>query len=137
MAISQYIGSQHESGAQITDRLSRIERLAEDGWVKVMVKDNGCGMSEEHIRQAFEPFYTTKPPGKGTGLGLAVCYRLVEYHRGRISMTSTVGEGTIVTVSLPVYQPKTQGENSVAAARPDVAGPLGGLDDGQHHPDCR
>ena len=83
------------------EQVIRVERLAEDSWVKVMVKDGGCGMTKEQIRQALEPFYTTKSPGKGTGLGLAVCYRFIEYHQGRIHIDSAPGRGTVVTVSFP------------------------------------
>ncbi|MFW6189147.1 MAG: sensor histidine kinase [Planctomycetota bacterium] len=79
-----------------------IRRAVGDRWVSVTVEDRGVGMSEEQTRQAFEPFYTTKPPGKGTGLGLAVSYRLVERQGGRIKIESTEGEGTAVTVSFPI-----------------------------------
>jgi len=82
-----------------------VERAVEEGWVKVMVKDRGVGMSEDQIRQAFEPFYTTKPPGKGTGLGLAVSYRLVERQGGRIKIESSPGAGTVVTVAFRVDRP--------------------------------
>lgn len=86
-------------------RLVSIERTAQDGWVNVIVKDTGCGMSKEQIQKAFEPFFTTKPPGKGTGLGLAVCYRLVQNQGGQIRIDSTLGEGTVVTVSFRAHHP--------------------------------
>jgi signal transduction histidine kinase len=80
------------------EKLVTVERVFEDGWVKVLVKDRGIGMTEEQLRQVFEPFYTTKPPGRGTGLGMAVSYRLVERQGGRIEIDSTPGEGTVVTI---------------------------------------
>ena len=83
------------------EQIIRIERLAEDGWVKVVVKDGGCGMTEDQVRLALEPFYTTKSPGKGTGLGLAVCHRFIEFHQGRIQIDSAPGRGTVVIVSFP------------------------------------
>ena len=85
--------------------LVRIERSHENGWVKVRVRDWGCGMTADQVRQAFEPFYTTKAPNRGTGLGLAVSYRLVESQGGTIGIQSTPGEGTTVTVSFPAAFP--------------------------------
>ena len=79
-----------------------IERTVEDDWIVVKVIDQGIGMTEEQVRQAFEPFYTTKSPAEGTGLGLAVSYRIVEALGGRIRIESSPGAGTIVTVSFPV-----------------------------------
>lgn len=72
--------------------------------VHIIVEDNGVGMAPEQIERAFEPFYTTKPPHRGTGLGLAVSYRLIQRQGGDISIESTLGEGTRVTVSLPVAE---------------------------------
>ena len=97
------------------EQIIRVERLAEDGWVKVMVKDCGCGMTEDQVRKALEPFYTTKSPGKGTGLGLAVCYRFVECHKGRIEIDSAPGRGTVVSVSFRAHSqtPETNGPASV------------------------
>ncbi|NIA06501.1 MAG: PAS domain-containing protein [Actinobacteria bacterium] len=83
------------------EQVVRIERLAEDHCVKVLVKDGGCGMTQDQVRQALEPFYTTKSPGKGTGLGLAVCHRFIEFHQGRIQIDSAPDRGTVVTVSFP------------------------------------
>lgn len=80
-----------------------IERTVEDGWVAVRIIDKGVGMTDEQIRQAFEPFYTTKSPGKGTGLGLAVSYRIVETLGGRIEIESSPEAGTIATVSFPAF----------------------------------
>lgn len=83
----------------------RIDRRSDEGWVRVSVRDWGCGMSPEHLRMAFEPFFTTKPPNRGTGLGLAVSSRLVESHGGSIHIDSTLGQGTTVTVSFPAAGP--------------------------------
>jgi signal transduction histidine kinase len=78
-----------------------IERTVEDGRVAIKVIDQGVGMTEEQVRQAFEPFYTTKSPAEGTGLGLAVSYRIVEALGGRIMIESSPGAGTVVTVLFP------------------------------------
>ncbi len=104
--------SEQEGGGLI-----HVERLLEDDYLKVKVIDQGVGMSEEQIRHAFEPFYTTKPPGRGTGLGLAVSYRLVERLGGEIAIASTPGEGTEVTVSFKTGQPAAE---AVGSGTPDA-----------------
>lgn len=77
----------------------------EDGeWLEVEVRDNGCGMTPEVSRHVFEPFYTTRPVGQGTGLGLSVCYEIVKHHGGEILLDSAPGEGTRVRVRLPKVQ---------------------------------
>jgi len=66
------------------------------------ISDTGCGMSPEVQARIFEPFFTTRAEGKGTGIGLALCYKLIEEHQGTISVDSRVGEGTRFTLALPV-----------------------------------
>lgn len=72
--------------------------------VKLSVEDNGCGMSEEVMNKIFEPYYTTK--ASGTGLGLTNIFKIMKEHEGDISVTSTEGEGSVFTLTLPV--PKSQ-----------------------------
>jgi signal transduction histidine kinase len=80
----------------------RVEASARDGNVIVVVRDHGSGMSEEVRRRLFEPFFTTKEGGRGTGLGLSICKQIIESHGGRLEVESVVGEGTTMTVVLPV-----------------------------------
>ncbi|MBI4806153.1 MAG: HDOD domain-containing protein [Desulfovibrio sp.] len=63
--------------------------------------DTGQGIPEENLEKIFDPFFTTKGEGKGTGLGLSTAYGIVQAHKGRISVESTPGEGTVFTVVLP------------------------------------
>jgi signal transduction histidine kinase len=77
--------------------------------VEVKIADTGVGIPSEHLRQIFEPFYTTKQPDEhgsgGTGLGLSVCRQIIEQHHGRIRVESVVGKGSTFTVKLPKRLP--------------------------------
>lgn len=72
----------------------------ESGWAHVAIRDNGCGMSDEQLERIFKPFYTTKT--EGTGLGLALARKAILAHGGRIDVQSTPGEGTTMTLVVPV-----------------------------------
>ena len=88
----------------LQDRIPRISiatSVAENA-VCMAVTDNGCGMDENTRRHAFEAFFTTKRPGRGTGLGLALCYSILEEYGGKIEMKSIPNEGTRVRVMLPL-----------------------------------
>jgi two-component system NtrC family sensor kinase len=69
--------------------------------VLVEVSDTGVGIPQQNITKIFEPFFTTKEIGKGTGLGLAVCYGILTEHEGSLDVQSTPGVGTTFTISLP------------------------------------
>jgi two-component system NtrC family sensor kinase len=68
--------------------------------VKVEVNDTGVGIPPENLPKIFEPFFTTKEIGRGTGLGLAVCYGILTEHGGTLDVQSTVGVGTTFTITL-------------------------------------
>ena len=70
--------------------------------VAIEIEDSGIGIPPEDMSKIFEPFFTTKEVGKGTGLGLAVCYGIITDHGGRLSVRSNVGKGTTFTILLPV-----------------------------------
>jgi two-component system NtrC family sensor kinase len=80
------------------------------------VRDTGDGIAPENISKLYTPFFTTKGEGKGVGLGLAVVYGIVQAHSGDIEVRSTVGQGTVFRVTLPVEPP----QEPVSAAPPAV-----------------
>jgi CheY-like chemotaxis protein len=95
--------------------------LGHDGpQVRLAVSDTGTGMDEEALARAFEPFYTTKPTGKGTGLGLASVYSIIRNAGGTVRLESQLGRGTTVSVYLP--EPASDAP-TVAEPPPVVAAP--------------
>ncbi|MFH1436220.1 MAG: ATP-binding protein [Pseudomonadota bacterium] len=80
----------------------RIHGSVEDGHLCVAVADNGCGIKPENMEKIFLPFFTTKPAGQGTGLGLSTSYSIVERAGGRIKVGSEPNVGTVFTVQLPL-----------------------------------
>ncbi len=80
----------------------RITTLLENEHVVVCFEDNGTGMSEETQHRMFEPFYTTKDVGEGTGLGMSIAYNTIKKHNGQITVKSEVGVGTEFKIELPL-----------------------------------
>jgi two-component system NtrC family sensor kinase len=80
-----------------------IETEGPRKYVEVKIADNGCGIPKENMSKIFDPFFTTKGQ-KGTGLGLAVIWGIIDNHDGQISVDSTEGEGTTFTIRLPVVK---------------------------------
>jgi signal transduction histidine kinase len=76
------------------------------GQVEIQVRDNGIGMSEQVQAKIFQPFFTTKPPGEGTGLGLSLSYDIITRgHGGSLSVDSQEGQGSTFFLRLPVTSP--------------------------------
>jgi two-component system, NtrC family, sensor kinase len=80
----------------------RVSTYRQGNEIRVSVADNGQGIPPGRIPRIFEPFYTTKEPGRGTGLGLSVCHRIVKQHGGHMLVDSKIGMGTEFTVVLPL-----------------------------------
>ena len=76
-------------------------RLRVDGRVQLDVSDTGVGIPQEHLKDIFNPFFTTKDPGQGTGLGLSVVHSVIHRYGGEIRVESEVGRGTTFTIELP------------------------------------
>jgi len=70
--------------------------------VEIVVEDNGSGIPQSVIDKIFQPFFTTKPTGQGTGLGLSLSYDIVKAHGGELKVETKEGEGTEFIILLPV-----------------------------------
>lgn len=81
-----------------------INEVAPGSYVELSIADNGCGMSQETLTRIFDPYFTTKEKGKGTGMGLAVVHGIVKNHDGAITVDSDIGAGTEFKVFLPATQ---------------------------------
>ncbi|MCB1051177.1 MAG: response regulator [Acidobacteria bacterium] len=93
------------------------------GWyLALSLEDNGCGMSEEVRNRVFEPFYTTKPQGSGTGLGLATVYGIIKQNHGNVYLYSEPGIGTRFTI----YWPMSENQEVFEAKRPQDQPVVGG-----------
>jgi PAS domain S-box-containing protein len=97
--------SKEEKALTIQTRLNQKGKQ-----VEISVRDTGIGMTDEQIEKIFNPFFTTKDSDKGIGLGLSICYRIIEAHQGKIEVKSTLDKGTEFLVGLPVYLEKGKKE---------------------------
>lgn len=94
-------GSISVESAAVTLHANEVPNLGAGQYVRVTVRDNGTGMSDETRERAFEPFYTTKPVGKGSGLGLSQVYGFIKQSGGEVVIESRLGEGTAISIYLP------------------------------------
>jgi CheY-like chemotaxis protein len=101
----------------------RTENLA-GGKVRLRVRDTGEGMSEEVLAKAMEPFYTTKPLGKGTGLGLAMVFGTMKAHGGDLELNSRPGQGTEAILTFPALDPASPAAALDAAPQAGPGRPL-------------
>jgi CheY-like chemotaxis protein len=116
-----------EGHGSLTIRTLRDE-AEEAAALAVQVIDTGCGMSAEVLERVFDPFYTTKPAGQGTGLGMSQVFAFCRQSGGEVQISSTEGEGTSVAMLLPVARAETgltAGDD--AGETPDVTPPVDAL----------
>jgi signal transduction histidine kinase/ActR/RegA family two-component response regulator len=93
-----------ESVSVDADLAHTTPELHEGRYARLSIRDNGCGMDKATTARIFEPFYTTKPPGEGTGLGLSVVHGIMKTHGGAITVYSEPGKGTVFQLYLPAAQ---------------------------------
>jgi CheY-like chemotaxis protein len=99
---------------ELGERGERPSDLPAGQYVAICVTDTGSGMPPEVVARAFEPFYTTKPVGQGTGLGLSMIYGFVKQSAGHVDISSEIGKGTTVRLYLPRYQGEADREATEA-----------------------
>jgi len=108
---------------ELDQEFIRAHGFGEPGaYARISVSDTGTGMDEETKRRVFEPFYTTKSLGKGTGLGMAMVYGLVKQHKGYVTIASEPGAGTRVTIYLPLVAIGRAEEEAESAENSAVGG---------------
>lgn len=98
---------------------------AEPGWVLIEIADTGIGMTPEVQARIFEPYFTTKAPGKGTGLGLVMAYGIIRSHGGRLEVVSAPGQGSTFTLHLPAAPappPSPTQPSGPQRSQPDLSG---------------
>ncbi|MCC6933522.1 MAG: response regulator [Deltaproteobacteria bacterium] len=113
----------------ITISLSRVDQSEEDvellsdyGVLKFVVHDNGCGITDSQLERIFDPLYSSRMPGVGNGIGLAVVGEVIRQHHGRIKANSIFGKETSFTVYLPLSEGKSVEHGRVAAKVAKISG---------------
>ena len=103
------------------DQAAQLPSARPGTFACLTVRDTGCGMSPELLQRIFEPFFTTKDIGKGTGMGLATVFGIIERHHGWINVTSELGQGTTFRVFLPALNDFNE-VGEIGEAKPTIKG---------------
>ena len=111
------------------DEITRSGVLPQGEYVRIAISDNGCGIPAEIIDRIYEPFFTTKPQGQGSGMGLSVVLGIVKGHGGDIRVTTEVGRGTQFEIMLPVVSGLQASESTLDVNAPQGAGHILFVDD--------
>jgi signal transduction histidine kinase len=96
-------------------KLTLRTRVETEDMIRIEIEDSGTGIPADVLPKIFDPFFTTKDVGKGTGMGLSICYRIIQTHGGTISARSQPGTGTTFTIILP-HRAKTESEHRLEQA---------------------
>lgn len=96
------IDAMSQQGALEVTTRAAFNAPGEAQYAEILFADSGCGITPENLERVFEPFFTTKEVGKGTGLGLFICYGIIEKHGGTIDIESKLGKGTTLKIRLPI-----------------------------------
>ncbi len=103
------------------DTVVRYVKIKKGEYVRIEVKDTGIGIEENTLTKIFDPYFTTKPKGEGTGLGLSVVHGIVTSHGGLIDVDSEIGKGTVFTIYFPVHD-RIKGFNDFGRIEPVLGG---------------
>jgi signal transduction histidine kinase len=95
------VGEKQKQAGESYEPKVEISSKKVNGKIELLVKDNGVGIPQKAIDKIFQPFFTTKPTGQGTGLGLSLSYDIVKAHGGELMVESNEGEGAMFTIELP------------------------------------
>jgi signal transduction histidine kinase len=129
--IKQVVLNLLTNALESTDAEGRVELelTQRGGQAELVVRDNGCGMTEEVLEHLFEPFFTRRKHGQGTGLGLSITYRIIEEHAGQIEAASEgPGRGSKFCVRLPLNAQQQLVQDAMAGIQP--GGQRGAVTDG-------
>lgn len=97
-------GNAMPQGGTLTVTTRTTKRGRSDRFLEILFADNGCGIPQENLSRIFDPFFTTMPVGTGVGLGLSICYSIIQQHQGTIGVTSRPGQETTFTIGLPACE---------------------------------
>ncbi len=92
----------HAMASQPGKRILTVSTAADNHFIRISIRDTGCGIAPEVMNKMFDPFFTTKPVGKGTGLGLSISRSILEEHRGKLWAESEPGQGATFHLELPI-----------------------------------
>ena len=118
--IEGYGGQLNQVFMNILDNAAFAIKEKGDVWIRIKpennnmiieFEDNGCGIDAKNQERVFDPFFTTKPVGQGTGLGMAISYKVIKNHKGNITIESEEGKGTKFTITLPLKMNETGTNN--------------------------
>lgn len=118
------IDAMKNEGGWLTVATRPVTRLDGTRWIQIQVSDTGCGIAPEDLPHIFDPFFTTKHESAehaGTGLGLSIVHQIIQEHSGTIEAKSTVGQGTVFTLTLPE---RSDQESTESPSKPTWQGKL-------------
>ncbi|MBD2360700.1 HAMP domain-containing protein [Anabaena minutissima FACHB-250] len=96
---------EEQQGIQRNSQITISTSIKDSDWVQIAIADNGSGIPEDVQSKIFQPFFTTKPSGKGTGMGMSISLQIIaEKHGGKLDCFSTIGQGTEFIIQIPVSQ---------------------------------
>ncbi|MCC6510508.1 MAG: PAS domain S-box protein [Pirellulaceae bacterium] len=121
---TRLVRSTHSSPSELASQATQLDQPWEAGheMVEIEIEDNGPGIPESIRSRIYDPFFTTKPVGKGTGQGLAIAHKVMERHHGSIHLNSIIGQGTTFQLRLPVAQAASPSQTLVNVFDDDLIG---------------